>query len=143
MDIKEISDQFYIAPQITEADIALLRDKGIRSIICNRPDGEDAGQPRFQDLSNNAQKQGIEMRHIPVSGGIFNDESVAEFSNALNMLPKPILAYCRTGMRSAALWSLAKAQDMPLSEILSATRNAGYDVKDVVRQATDRIKPTG
>ncbi|EEB82484.1 TIGR01244 family sulfur transferase [Roseobacter sp. GAI101] len=143
MDIKEISDQFYIAPQITEADFALLRDKGIRSIICNRPDGEDAGQPRFQDLSNKAQKQGIEMRHIPVSGGIFNDESVAEFSNALNILPKPILAYCRTGMRSAALWSLAKAQDMPLSEILSATRNAGYDVKDVVRQATDRGKPTG
>ena len=141
MDMRKISDQFFVAPQITQTDFAMLRDKGIRSIICNRPDGEDAGQPKFEDLSKTAQEQGIEMRFVPVSGGIYDKEAVADFTEALNILPKPVLAYCRTGTRSATLWALAKAPDMSVAEILSATKNAGYDLKDIVPQLSKDGKP--
>ena len=141
MDMRKISAQFFVAPQITQTDFAMLRDKGIRSIICNRPDDEDAGQPKFEDLSKKAQEQGIEMRFVPVSGGIYDKEAVADFTEALNILPKPVLAYCRTGTRSATLWALAKAPDMSVAEILSATKNAGYDLKDIVPRLSKDGKP--
>ena len=134
MDIRHVTDQFFVAPQITEIDLAVLQDKGIRSIICNRPDGEGADQPTFQELSQTAQKMGISMRYIPVSGGLVRDEDAADFGAALNALPRPVLAYCRTGTRSATLWSLAQADHMPLADILSVTKNAGYDMKGVVRR---------
>ncbi|AXI41391.1 bifunctional protein tyrosine phosphatase family protein/NAD(P)/FAD-dependent oxidoreductase [Sulfitobacter sp. SK011] len=134
MDIRKISDQFFVAPQITEVDLADLHDKGIRSIICNRPDGEGADQPTFTELSHAAQKLGIEMRYIPVSGGMVQDEDAEAFGSAEDALPKPLLAYCRTGTRSATLWSLAHAKDMPLADILSAAKKAGYDMKGVVRR---------
>ena len=134
MDIREISDQFFVAPQITEADLSALREKGIQSVICNRPDGEGADQPTFEELSRTAAKLGLEMRYIPVSGGLVRDEDAAAFGSALDALPKPVLAYCRTGTRSATLWSLAQAKDMPLADILSATQKAGYDMKGVVRR---------
>jgi sulfide:quinone oxidoreductase len=123
-----------VAPQVTETDLAFLRKKGFRSIICNRLDGEGADQPTFQELSKTAQKMGMAMRYLPISGGLVQDEDVADFSDAMNALPQPILAYCRTGTRSATLWSLAQANNMPLAEILSATKNAGYDIKGVVRR---------
>jgi sulfide:quinone oxidoreductase len=49
-------------------------------------------------------------------------------------LPKPVLAYCRTETRSATLWSLARANDLPVADILSATKQAGYDMSGVVRR---------
>ena len=134
MDIREVSSQFFVAPQITETDLAVLQSKGIKSIICNRPDGEDADQPTFKELSQTAQKMGIEMRYIPVSGGIVHDKDAADFNDALNTLPKPMLAYCRSGTRSATLWSLAQADQLPLADILSSTKKAGYDMKGVVRR---------
>jgi sulfide:quinone oxidoreductase len=134
MEIRKISDQLSVSPQITEVDLAALREAGIQSIICNRPDGEGADQPTFQEIADTAKKMGIEARHIPISGGIVEDDDAAAFGRALEELPKPILAYCRTGTRSATLWSLAKAKDTPVADILSATKKAGYDMAGVVRR---------
>jgi sulfide:quinone oxidoreductase len=70
MDIRKITDQFFVAPQISEIDLAALSDKGIKSIICNRPDGEGADQPTFKVLSRTAQKLDLIMRYIPIEGGL-------------------------------------------------------------------------
>lgn len=134
MEMKQVSDQFFVSPQISETDLAQLREKGIGSVICNRPDGEGADQPTFQELAQTGENLGLKMRYIPVSGGIVEDADAQAFGQALETLPKPILAYCRTGTRSATLWSLAKAKSMPLADILSATKKAGYDMKGVVRR---------
>ena len=134
MDIRDVSDQFSVSPQITEAEIAALHERGIQSIICNRPDGEGADQPNFQEIADAAAKLGIETRYIPIAGGIVSDEDAAAFGVALDELPKPVLAYCRSGTRSATLWSLSQAKTRPVSEILSATKGAGYDMAGVVRR---------
>lgn len=134
MDIRKISDQFFVAPQISETDLAAIKERGIQSIICNRPDGEGADQPTFQELAAIAGKLGLDMRYIPVSGGLVHDADASNFASELGALPKPVLAYCRTGTRSATLWSLAQAKDKPLADILSATKAAGYDMKGVVRR---------
>ena len=112
MDIRKISEQVSVAPQILEADLAALREKGFQSIICNRPDGEGADQPTFQELATTAKKLGLEARYIPISSGIVQDEDAAAFGVALDEMPKPVLAFCRTGTRSATLWSLSQAKTL-------------------------------
>jgi sulfide:quinone oxidoreductase len=134
VDTRTISPAISVAPQITADDIAALREGGFRSIICNRPDGEGPDQPTFHEIEAAARAAGMEARHIPVSGGIVTDADTAAFAAALREMPGPVLAYCRTGTRSATLWSLAQAGTLPLPEILGATAAAGYDMAGVVRR---------
>ncbi len=134
MDPKMISAYLSVSPQITPEDVAEVRDQGFRSIVCNRPDGEGADQPSFREIEAAAKAAGVEARYIPIAGGMVADADVAAFGAALHDMPAPTLAYCRTGTRSATLWSLVQAGAMPLPEILGATRAAGYDMGGVARR---------
>ncbi len=134
MDIKNISPDLAVSPQILADDVKALKEAGFRSIICNRPDGEGADQPTFPEIEQAAQKAGLEARYVPVTSGRVEDEDVWAFGRALRELPKPTLAYCRSGTRSATLWSLSQAGAMPMADILGATRLAGYDMSGVVRR---------
>lgn len=134
MDLRTLSPQFAVSPQITPQDIPALKAQGYRAIIANRPDGEGADQPTFAEIEAAAHAAGMQARYIPISGGMVGDDDVAAFRAALRDLPGPVLAYCRSGTRSATLWSLAQADDMPLSQILAATSTAGYDLSGVVRR---------
>ncbi|MFN4128970.1 MAG: TIGR01244 family sulfur transferase [Paracoccaceae bacterium] len=134
MDHKKISPALSVSAQITPQDVATARDAGFRAIICNRPDGEGPDQPGFHEIEAAAKAAGLEARYIPVVGGIVSDSDVATFDAALRELPGPVLGYCRTGTRSATLWSLAQAGRMPLHDILGATAAAGYDMSGVTRR---------
>ncbi|MFQ1699898.1 TIGR01244 family sulfur transferase [Loktanella agnita] len=134
MDIRKITDALSVSPQIMPADLPALKTAGFRSIIINRPDAEGADQPGHEEIAAAAAKAGIETRYLPVTPGIVTDETAIAFGAALSDLPGPVLAYCRTGTRSATLWSLAEAQSRPLPDILSATKAAGYDMSGVARR---------
>ena len=134
MDIKKISQKFSVSPQITAADIATLKAEGINAIICNRPDGEGADQPTFAEIEKAAKKVGIAISYQPIVSGKVSDDDVARFGAALQDLPRPVLAYCRTGTRSATLWSFHESKKRPMPEILAATKAAGYDMNGVARR---------
>ncbi len=135
MEIKTIDKGLSVSPQIAAADVAELKKQGFRSIICNRPDGEGADQPTFAEIEKAAKKAGLETRYLPVVSGRVQDEDAEKFGAALSELPKPVFAYCRTGTRSATLWSLDQgAKGTPLPAILAATKKAGYDMSGVVRR---------
>lgn len=133
MDIRKLTDQVFVSPQIDKADLEALCETGVRSIICNRPDGEVANQPTFREISDTAGRLGIETRYIPVDSSGVQDTDVRAFGAALEKMPKPVLAYCRSGTRSAMLWSLSQAATLPASKILSATEKAGYDLAGFLR----------
>ena len=134
MDPRTLSPQFAVSPQITPQDIPALKAQGYRAIIANRPDGEGADQPTFAEIEAAAHAAGMHARYIPISGGVVGDDDVEAFRSALRAMPGPVLAYCRSGTRSATLWSLAQADDMPMPQILAATSTAGYDLSGVVRR---------
>ena len=135
MDLKTIDKGLSVSPQISAADVAEIKKQGFRSIICNRPDGEGADQPTFAEIEKAAKKAGLEARYLPVVSGRVQDEDAEKFGAALGELPKPVFAYCRTGTRSATLWSLDQgAKGTPLPDILAATKKAGYDMSGVVRR---------
>jgi sulfide:quinone oxidoreductase len=129
MDLHEISEDLTVTGQIDPAEIPLLAAQGIRSIVCNRPDGEVPGQPPFSTVKQAAAEAGIMALHLPVVSNAIGEEDVISFGKALEELPKPILAYCRSGTRSAVLWSLSEASGgRPVQDILSKTAQAGYDL---------------
>ena len=126
MQIHPLADQLSVAAQIDVADIATLAAQGFRSVINNRPDGEAAGQPASAWLEAAARKAGLVYRHIPVVSGQLSDAQVQDFAAALDALPRPTLAFCRTGTRSTMLWALQAHG--PADAILQIAHAAGYDL---------------
>jgi sulfide:quinone oxidoreductase len=137
MDLKKITEKTAVSPQITPQDIAAIKEAGFRAIICNRPDSEGPDQPSFEEIEAAAKKVGLEAAYVPVTSGKVRDEDVESFGAALKDLPRPVLAYCRTGTRSATLWSLHESKKRPMHEILAATKAAGYDMNGVARRISN------
>ena len=139
MNIKKLTDDVSVAPQAVPEDLAGLAALGFRSIIANRPDGESPGQAPFADIARAAHKVGLDARYLPVISSKIFDNDVSAFKATIAALPKPILAYCKSGTRSAALWSLAESGQRPLADILARTKDAGFDLSGLA----NRIEETG
>ncbi|MCK0097366.1 bifunctional protein tyrosine phosphatase family protein/NAD(P)/FAD-dependent oxidoreductase [Yoonia sp. F2084L] len=134
MEIKKLTSEISVMPQVAIADLPAIHEKGFRSIICNRPDGEGADQPTFQEIEAVAKKLGLETAYQPITMGKVSDADADDFAKLMTELPGPVLAYCRTGTRSATLWSLTQAKMRSVADILSTTKAAGYDMAGVVRR---------
>jgi sulfide:quinone oxidoreductase len=135
MDIRKITDEISVAPQIRAEDVPAIAAAGFRAILCNRPDGEASDQPCCEDIATATIASGLAWRAQPVRSGGVTLQDAQAFAALMAELPKPVLAYCRTGTRCAALWCLSQAGHRPLSDILSRTQAAGYDMKDVMARA--------
>ena len=134
MEFRKINDDITVSPQITAADLPGIAAAGYRSIICNRPDGEGADQQTFDEIDAAAREAGLVARYLPVVSGKVQDGDAEAFGTAMRELPGPVFAYCRTGTRSATLWSLSQAKVLTPPQILAATKAAGYDMAGVVRR---------
>ena len=134
MKINALTPMLSVSPQIAASDVTAIVAAGFKSIICNRPDGEGADQPGFKEIEQAALAAGLEIRYQPVIPGQVSENQAAEFDGLLDTLPKPVLAYCRTGMRSTTLWGLARAGKMAPGEIVARAAECGYDLSGVVRR---------
>ena len=134
MEIFEVTPEFAVAPQIKPEDVATLRERGIVALICNRPDGEEEGQPEVAAIRRAAEQQGMAFQHIPVSGGNFPDGAVAAFRAVRRGTDGPILAYCRTGTRSITLDTLADPDGVSPAERIRRANAAGYDLSAIEGQ---------
>jgi sulfide:quinone oxidoreductase len=129
MTIKALSPNVSVSPQIAIEDVAAAANQGFRSIISNRPDGEEPGLPGWAEFEAAAREAGLEARHIPVVAQAISESDVATFEQALEQLPKPILAFCRTGTRSTILWALANDGALTADERIRTAARAGYDLE--------------
>lgn len=107
MNIRQIDEGVAVTGQITKADIADIAAAGFRSIICNRPDHEEMGQPTFAEIAEAAKAVGISIEFVPVRSGAMTMDDVEKMAAVLKTVEKPMLAYCRSGARSANLYGYA------------------------------------
>jgi sulfide:quinone oxidoreductase len=133
MNIRKITDEFSVSPQISVSDVAGIAAAGFRTVICNRPDGESADQPRSDDVAAAVTASGMEWHMQPVSQ--ISRADVDAFGKLLAELPKPVLAFCRSGTRCTTLWTLSEIDKRPVDDILARTRAAGYDMAALVQRA--------
>ena len=125
---RKVTDELAVSPQIGAGDVEAIKAAGFRSILCNRPDGEEPGQPDYAAIAAAAAKLGLEIRHQPVTSGGLRDEDVDAFAALMEDLPGPVFAYCRSGTRCIMLWALAESRKRPMPEVLEIAREAGYDL---------------
>lgn len=109
MEFRPVTDDYAVSGQIEADDVAEIKEAGFKSIVCHRPDGEQPGQPSAADVGTSAAAAGLGFRHIPIrSGEQVPAEAVAAMRRALDELPGPVFAYCRSGARSTNIFSLAR-----------------------------------
>ena len=107
---RSIAADVSVAPQLTPEWMAAAARAGFRSIVNNRPDFEGgAEQPTSAAIEAAARAVGLEYRHLPVDGGYQSPEEIAAFAQLLLTLPRPLLAFCRSGARSTRLFMAAQA----------------------------------
>lgn len=134
MDIRPIDESLSVSPQVRPENLPELARNGYRVIICNRPDGEESGQPGSTAMREAASEAGLAFHYIPVSGGAFPEEAVSAFRDVRRNGGGRTIAYCRTGTRSVTLETLANPGGRSRKERLRLAKQAGYDLSSLADQ---------
>lgn len=134
MDIRTVTKDFAVAPQMRPEEMKTVADRGFVAVLCNRPDGEEDGQPTVAKMRDAAQAAGLSFHHIPVAGGEFPKGAIAAFQAVRRGTDGPVLAYCRTGTRSITLETLANPNGLTSSDRLKHAAAAGYDLTAMSEQ---------
>jgi uncharacterized protein (TIGR01244 family) len=110
LPIRPVADSVFVAPQLTPDDMAEAARAGFRSVVNNRPDCEGGpGQPSNAAMAAAAAAAGLQYHHLPVNGAYQSPQEIAAFAALLAELPRPLLAFCRSGARSTRLYLAATA----------------------------------
>ena len=129
-----LDENISVLPQITPDDVAELAAQGFKTIINNRPEREEPGQPSIASVADAAKAAGLNFESQPVVSGAITFNDVADFQDILEKAEKPVLAYCRSGTRCTMLWALSSAGSIPTEEIMSSAEAAGYNLEGLRRQ---------
>lgn len=110
LPIRQIAADVCVAPQLTPEAMAELARLGFRSVINNRPDFEEGpGQPTSATVEAAARAAGLQYAYLPVQPAYQSPEEIARFGELLAQLPRPVVAFCRSGARSTRLYTAATA----------------------------------
>jgi len=110
MEYREISADYSVSGQIQPEDVTAIKEAGFKSVICNRPDDEQPGQPSADSVKAVVEAAGLAFRFIPVISGQITQENVDDQAEALDALEGPVFAYCRSGARCTNLYGLIQQQ---------------------------------
>ncbi len=127
MDIRRLADDISVSGQIGTDDLSVIAAQGFKVVINNRPDGEMIGQPTGASIEAAAQAAGLEYHAIAISGPI-DQAAIDAFGTVLASAAGPVLAYCRSGMRSSSVWALSQAGPREPEDLIAAAAIAGYDL---------------
>jgi len=126
--IRQLDDRTLVSGQIAPHEVAGLAEQGITVLVNNRPDFEEPGQPLAGDIEEAAAAAGIAYRFVPIIRGI-GPADVEAMQDAMRETGDgKLLAFCRSGTRSALTLALAHREEgashEQVEERLSA---AGFD----------------
>ena len=124
-----ITPSFAVAPQLGAEDFTAIVQAGFKAVINNRPDGEEEGQLPSPAAAVHARAAGLGYSHIPAGKlDLFSGPVVDTTEAAIEAAGGPVLAYCKSGTRSAIIWAAASARSLHVSEVLALLAKAGFDL---------------
>ena len=128
MDIRQITTDYSVTPQIDLSDIPAIKAAGFVAIIDNRPDAEIPPELGSVAMQAEAEAAGLGFVINPVTHQGLNMDMVRLQMETIAAAGGPVLAYCASGTRSSIVWSLGQAGKMSTDAIIEATARAGYDL---------------
>ena len=132
MQIANISGLYHVSPQISFTDVEFLSEKGFEKIICNRPDFEVPPSLKSNLIEKIATEMGLLFEYHPLTFENMYAENIEKQMAFIEGSKSPVLAYCTSGTRCAAIWALGQTGKMSKDEILNATRECGYNLEGLL-----------
>jgi uncharacterized protein (TIGR01244 family) len=128
-ELASLAPGLSVTGRLEGPDIGALAGAGVRTIINNRPDGEDRGQLPAAEARRIAEAHGLAYHHIPITAATLSRADVDAFAAVLRDAPAPVVAHCRSGTRSTLLWALVRLREGadPFSLVAEAARH-GIDI---------------
>ncbi|ODT60040.1 MULTISPECIES: TIGR01244 family sulfur transferase [Paracoccus] len=130
MDLRQITPDLAVSPQIMPEDVPVLAQAGFKVLVNNRPDDEVGPDIDHDAMAMAAEQAGMRYHYLPFHPGQITPQLIAEFG-AATAGQGPVIAYCRSGNRSTVLWALNQAGRLPEDEILRIAADAGFDLSGV------------
>ena len=140
MDIRQITPDYAVSPQITPADLVALKAAGFTTVIDNRPDAEIAGDLHEPVMRAAAEALGLTFVANPIIGGALTMANVAAQRAAMDAATGPVFAYCASGNRCSMLWLLMNAGKQPTDDLIATTARFGYDHEPLRAQIEARAR---
>jgi len=106
-DWKDLDARVTVAPQIRPEDVARIAALGYGVVICNRPDGEEPGQPDWDGVAAACGAAGLAAEYIPQADRDVTAYAVSRFAAVLAAQEGRVFAYCRSGTRCGLIWDAA------------------------------------
>jgi uncharacterized protein (TIGR01244 family) len=130
--IRQLDEKILVSGQIAPSEVAGLATYGVTLLVNNRPDGEEDGQPLASEIEEAAARAGISYRFVPIIRGI-GPADVEAMQEALREAKDgKLLAFCRSGTRSAFAAALAKRQEgASVQEVSAGLLAAGFDPQPI------------
>jgi uncharacterized protein (TIGR01244 family) len=126
MEIRPLSEDYAVSPQITSEDAAAIRAAGFTTVICNRPDAETSPDQSAEAIRRAVEAEGMRFVDNAFTGQTLGMEHVEAQGAAIEAAEGPVLAYCASGNRSSIVWALALAGKRPTDELVAAGAKYGY-----------------
>lgn len=135
-----LASNLAVAGALSPEDFAEAARQGFKTIINNRPDGEEPGQLTAADEIELSRQAGVAYRFVPAAKHeVLDDHVLAPFADALREAKGPILLHCRSGLRSTIMWAaLQVGARQPLAEVLAIAKDAGFDLDAVRDEIAER-----
>ena len=132
MQIVNISGLYNVSPQISVTDMEFLSANGFGKIICNRPDFEVPPDIQSNMIEKAAAGIGLSFEYHPLTFENMNAENIEKQMSFIKESKRPVLAYCTSGTRCAAIWALGQIGKMSKDEILKTTLESGYNLQGLL-----------
>lgn len=128
MDLRALTPDYAVSPQITTEDLPAIKAAGFATIINNRPDGEIPPNLHSAVMQAAAAALGLTFVANPVIGGALTMENVTAQRAAIDASTGPVFAYCASGNRSSIVWALAQAGRLPVDDLVAIPARFGYSL---------------
>lgn len=130
LSLLPVDDRVSVSGQLDPSDMKEIAAAGFTAVVNNRPDGEAFfGQPKTADLRAAAEAAGLKFLDLPFPGPRATPDQVRALADLLASGDDRVVAFCKSGMRSALLWGAASmANGRSLEEVLQSARNAGQEL---------------
>jgi uncharacterized protein (TIGR01244 family) len=126
--IRQLDERASVSGQLAPHEIAGLAEQGVTVLVNTRPDGEEPDQPLAADIEAAAEAAGIAYRYVPILRGIGPADVEAMQEALRDAEGGKLLAFCRSGTRSALVLGLAKReQGASADEVHRCLTEAGFD----------------
>jgi uncharacterized protein (TIGR01244 family) len=139
---RRLTDDVSVSGQLKPADVKALKEKGFRTIVNMRPDGEAPDQTTYAQMQTAVIGAGLAYSYVPVKQGPISKISVEALGSSLSRLPEPVLLYSQAADRPARTWALAEASrkgGLDAAAIEQAVKSAGQSADDLASQIDARI----